>query len=121
MEEIKIFAELFQIRTQAHWLHLQTTLYPEHKSLDEFYTEWGNLTDLFVETYFGKYGRVDGSFLNAVKSYSVTNSTDFVNAIYANFLPQLDSLVKAEDTDLQNIIADMKGLCNHTKYLLTLR
>lgn len=121
MEENKILAELFQIRTQAHWLHLQTSSYAEHKALDGFYNDWLGLVDSFIETYFGRYGKKDGSFLNAVKSYEALPANLLIDNTYNFVSTQLKSIVKASDMDLLNIIADMQGLCNHTKYLLTLK
>ena len=42
--------------TNTHILHLTTQSYSEHKALESFYTEIGDLVDSFVEAFQGKYG-----------------------------------------------------------------
>ena len=61
MTPIRVLRTLFQVRDQAHFLHLKTTSYAEHKALDEFYEGWLDLADSFVEPYQGKYGRIEGA------------------------------------------------------------
>lgn len=111
--------ELFGIRTQAHYLHLLTTKYAEHKALDEFYKDWLELTDTLIETYFGKYGRLDGTFMEYTQGseYSCESLLESARTIVLSIETDID----LKDTDILNILADMKGLINHTKYLLTLK
>lgn len=120
MEEIKAFQKLFEARDQSHFSHLNTTSYAEHKALNEFYDEWLSLVDDFVETYQGKYGRIKG---NAIISISSDISiTDYIVNLSVFLDEELPTLIdKPIDSDLDNIIADMKGLVNHTRYLLTLK
>ena len=117
--DAKNIGELFGIRTQSHYLHLLTTSYAEHKALGGFYPEWLTLTDSLIETYFGKYGRVDGSFMNFIQGSSVS-CEDMLNAALLNVLA-IETDTRKEDSDLLNILADMKQLINHTRYLLTLK
>ena len=116
----KVQQKLLEARDVIHVLHLDTTSYAEHKALDNFYSEWLSLADSFLEVYQGKYGRIKGTI-------SIDASTDLVAVDYLKQLmlfvcedfyniitPQIDS-------DIENILADMKQLINQTLYLLTLK
>jgi hypothetical protein len=120
MEIVKNIGELFQIRTQAHWLHLQTDSFSEHKALNEFYEGWLDLTDSFVEKYFGKYGKHNGAFMQFTQPYGVVTPIVLMDGARAS-VEVLEASMAKEDTDMLNILADMKGLINETKYLLTLK
>jgi hypothetical protein len=50
------FGSLFNIRNQAHLLHLSTKSFSQHKALNDFYEEILDLTDGLIESYQGKYG-----------------------------------------------------------------
>ena len=120
MTPLKVLQKLFEARDVIHILHLNTTSYSEHKALNEFYDSWLDLADSFIETYQGKYGRITGTI-------TIDASTDLKVEPY---LQQLMKYVNEDftviitpliDSDLENIIADMKQLINHTFYLLTLK
>lgn len=120
MTPLKVLQRLLETRDQIHLLHLNTTSYSEHKALDTFYSDWLGLVDTFIETYQGKYGRIDG-----VCSMTISTAQNchpyFVNLML--FLNgEIQSIIDPKvDSDLENIIADMKQLVNHTLYLLTLK
>ena len=120
MTPLKVFQKLFEARDVIHMIHLNTTSYSEHKALNEFYETWLDLADSFLETYQGKYGRITGTI-------SIDASTDLKSEEYLkqlmlyvcdDFYIIIDETV---DSDLDNILADMKQLINHTLYLLTLK
>lgn len=120
MTPIRVLRTLFQVRDQAHFLHLKTTSYAEHKALNEFYDGWLDLADSFVETYQGKYGRIEGA-----ETIEINGSAN-LNAFMASTMDFLNKDImtlydKTVDSDLDNIVADMKGLVNKTCYLLTLK
>jgi DNA-binding ferritin-like protein len=48
-----LIQELFQIRTIAHTLHLETRSFSQHKALNEFYDEILELTDTLAESLQG--------------------------------------------------------------------
>lgn len=108
----KFFGLLFQSRDIIHLTHLDTRSYAEHKALDAYYDGILDLTDSFIEKYFGRNGRLEIIIPEAKKADAQTH------------LKELRAVMEAErdnySTDLQNILDDMIGLVNETLYLLTL-
>ena len=99
--------------TNTHILHLQTKSYAEHKALEEFYSEVGDLVDAFVEAYQGKYGIIedypeDYKLPQPSIQYIVGLSSYLQDA--RPFLPQ--------DTELQNILDEIASLLDSTLYKL---
>jgi DNA-binding ferritin-like protein len=110
-------ATLIELRDQAHITHWATTSYAEHKALGSFYDKLTDLIDTFVETYQGKYGRL---VIGGLAQMQERDSLVIVNEAHqsAEFI---ETLIDRTCTDLLNILADIKGLCNHTKYKLSLK
>jgi hypothetical protein len=119
MQPIEFLTFLFSVRDCIHLQHLNTKSFAEHKALNEFYDEWLELADTFIETYQGKYGRIEGDV--KIETKIGIDSTEYLKGCYDTIESNYKSIVKASDSDLLNIIADMKGLINHTLYLLTLK
>jgi len=97
-------------------LHWQTKSYSEHKALGKFYESLEGLLDTFVETYQGRYERLNISGQINIKSQDSYSLCMNVVARVVEMEKQLDKT----DTDLLNILADMKQAANHTMYLITL-
>lgn len=118
MESIEILQKFFEARDITHLLHLHTKCYAEHKALNDFYDEWLELADSFVEKYQGRFNvRIEGKI-------NITADTTLVSDVYIRSLYDFLSQVEAKvigNPDLLNIIADLKGLINETLYLLTLK
>ena len=118
-----MIAELLGLLNQTRVFHWQTRSHAEHIALGGLYDKLDDLVDSFVETYSGKYGSVeqaaDGGFkcvsFNYVDNKDVIGFCDFAVGYLTS---TLSKQVKPECTDLLNIIADMIGAFNHTKYLL---
>lgn len=96
----------------AHWM--ADTVTNEHKALGELYDSMIALTDDFAEVYMGKYGVM--AFVPNIKIEDLGKSPcakgcDLVYQICENFDEE-------EDSDLLNILADMKIALNKAKYLL---
>lgn len=119
MQPIEFVTFLFSTRDCIHLQHLNTKSFAEHKALDTFYNEWLELSDSFIETYQGKYGRIEGA-VNIEAKIGI-DSTEYIKSCYDTIEENYKSIVKASDSDLLNIIADMKALINHTLYMLTLK
>lgn len=120
MTPLKTLQKLFEARDIIHFLHLNTKSYSEHKALNEFYETWLDLSDKFIETYQGKYGRIDGIFM--IQASTEINVNDYLNGLMMFLNKDIITIIDEQlDSDLDNIIADMKGLVNHTIYLLTLK
>lgn len=119
MEAIEVKAFFSEVYEQVHHQHHITTSYAQHKALGEFYEKWDELTDDFIETYQGKYGRIEGSYTTTVMN-SLTPDT-FLGLVSAKLYADIVPFVPSQDIDLANIVADMIGLTSHTIYLLSLK
>jgi hypothetical protein len=120
MTPSKVQQKLFEARDQIHLIHLNTTSHAEHKALNQFYEDWLDQVDKFIETFQGKYGRIGGTYSVEVNSGTIARTYLIELMAYLNddILTIIDPVV---DSDLDNIIADMKQLVNQTLYLLTLK
>lgn len=107
-------AFLYETIIRAIHAHRITGSYSEHKALDEFYSKWIGLADTYIETCFGRHGRVE---LNTVVALNTVVDIEAIRMEPYDAQKQIDKT----DTDLLNIIADMIELTNHTAYLLTLK
>jgi hypothetical protein len=119
MQPVEFVTFLFATRDCIHLQHLNTKSFAEHKALGEFYDEWLELADSFIETYQGKYSRIEGDV--KIETKIGVDSTEYLKGCYEIIESSYKSIVKASDSDLLNIIADMKGLINHTLYMITLK
>jgi hypothetical protein len=120
MKPIEVINKMLEARDCLHLVHWNTKSYAEHKALGKFYDSWLDLTDTFVETYSGRYGRVDGKIEISVNSNY--DSVLYLNEIRTFLQLEAPTIIAPTlDADLSNILADMLGLVNHTLYLLTLK
>lgn len=120
MTPLKVTTKLFEARDTVHLIHLNTKSFAEHKALDTFYNGWLDLTDNFIETYQGKYGRVSGTV--SIDCNIATDSNAYLTELMVFLNTDINTILDLKiDSDLLNIVADMKSLVNHTKYLLTLK
>jgi len=120
MTPLKVKQKLFEARDVIHDLHLDSVTYAQHTALNGFYNGWTDLLDSFLETYYGKYGRIKGTI--TIDSSTDLKADEYLKQLMLfvceDFYLIIDETV---DSDLDNIIADMKQLINHTLYLLTLK
>lgn len=118
MIPIEVLSSMLSVRDFVHCKHLATSSFAEHKALGEFYDQWLDLVDDFMETWQGKYGRVIGGFTITINP----NQTciEYLEGVRNLILEDYESVLPGEDEDLENILADMLGLVNKTLYLLTL-
>lgn len=99
--------------TNGHILHLTTTSYSEHKALETYYTEVGDLVDDFIEAFQGKYGLLT----NFTTNYELPTSA----LVYMRYLSkEVETLRVAdgfpEDSELQNITDEIAQLIDSTIY-----
>lgn len=120
MTPLAVKQKLFEARDVAHDLHLNTTSFAEHEALGVFYDKWVGLTDSFIETYSGKYGRIKGQM--TIDLSTELKADEYLKQLMLyvcdDFYMIIDTTV---DSDLDNIIAEIKALINHTLFLLTLK
>ena len=108
----KFIGALFHSRDVMHIAHLQTTSFAEHKALNAYYDGILDLTDKFVEVYFGRVKRIP----IVIPEAKVESAVEHLKGIQG----MLDSDRGQFTSELQNIIDEMTGLVNQTLYLLTL-
>lgn len=108
-------AALLNSSTAAHFLHLSTKFYAEHKALGHFYTDILELADSYAETYQGHYGVIP------LELYPEEFKVQKDGKTYiANLLQFSQSMRKQlpDDSDLTNIHDEINGLIASTLYQL---
>lgn len=97
--------------TAAHFAHLTTPSYAQHKALCKFYNGIIGLVDAFAEGYMGRFGKFE-TFPN-VKESSMDGLT-----IVGNLTKWIDANrgLIAEVSEIQNDIDTIVSLCNSTAY-----
>lgn len=109
---------------QVKIYHWQTFSYAEHKALNKAYKNLDNLFDLFVETYYGKYGKTLESKIYHFEVNSLTEDTD-IKKVLSNkkreLITYLRELLVGNDEDLLNVVADIEIEINHLQYFLDLK
>lgn len=101
--------------TNAHILHLTTKSYAEHKALEDYYTEVGDLVDDFIEAFQGKYGLLHDFTADYVLPGQPIE--------YLTYLKdEVATLRKSEkfpqDSELQNSVDEIAQLIDSTLYKL---
>lgn len=120
MKATEVLQKMIEARDVIHYKHWNTISYAEHKALGKFYDGWLGLVDSFVETYQGRYQRIEGDLAIAIPSG--VDSLAYLTALRSFVsIDAMSIIVPALDIDLANIVAEMLGLINHTIYLLTLK
>ena len=121
---VKVLSPLVQFQQQLRVFHWQTDSYAQHKAFGKAYEALDGLIDGFVETFMGKYGKLEAE--NGKYDIELHNLKDAkVDSVLEEFLNYLDTfndeLDEKKDSDLLNIRDEIKGEINHLKYLLTLK
>lgn len=121
---MKVLSPLVQFQNQLRVFHWQTESYAQHKAFGKAYKALDELVDTFMETFMGKYGKLESEEGKYV--LELANLKDAkVDTVLEEFLDYLetfnDSLDKIKDSDLLNIRDSIKGEVNHLKYLLALK
>lgn len=108
---------LFHCRTQTHIWHLQTRSYSEHKALGDFYSQWLDLVDALIETDSASERPKTPDTAPPFSPYAAHLPEKFLTT---SVLPMLERLStsSSDEVGIQNILADMINLTNHTIYLL---
>ena len=108
---------LLKSRDQAHYFHLQTESFAEHKALNDYYDAILDLTDELIETAQGEYGRVKGKIEITLEDYSseaIVKHLDETLECIRNCRENIDN------NGIVNVYDDIETLILKTKYLLTL-
>lgn len=118
-----LITNFLNLLNQLKIYHWQTESYAEHKAFGKAYDDLSDLVDTFIETYMGKYGKrvaTDGFSFN-LHNYNPADVDEFLKQ-YDEYLSTIcETELQDSDTELKNIRDDMKGVINHTRYLLGLQ
>jgi len=117
-----IIGKLFWFHSQAHFLHLQTKSFAEHKALDELYKSLVDMKDEISEQLLGYINRR----LNDLPSYPfIAYSEGESSKLCDNIMEFAVTLREwAENNGYENIgnlAQELSGLGASIKYLLTLK
>lgn len=106
------FSKIFQSRDIAHKAHLKTDSFAAHKALNEYYDGILPLVDGLVESYQGKYGKIE------IPEWQ-TDNKDII-PYFENLLKYVDDEKdKAfSDSSFINQIDEIKALIQETLYKL---
>ena len=121
----KIVLKSLQIQAQMRILHWQTNSYAEHNACGGFYDAADDIIDKMVEAIQGKYGRI---MLSGIDSIQVS---DYGNLKLNIFLLDVENFFftevyncgidKERDSEIENIIQELRAEVDKLKYLLTLK
>ena len=121
---ISLMSTFLGIQSQFKVFHWQTQSYAKHIAYGGIYDTLNELSDEFMETYMGKYGRValegetDAILLGNIGEVNIDEFLETIIEFLLSFNHKLDS---NKDNDLLNIRDEMLGAINKLKYLLTLK
>ncbi len=120
MKLIEFFFQLSNVIKLYHW---KTDSYARHKASDNLFGKIIDISDKFMEVYFGKYGK------GSIKSITYTSELlddkqiiDYLN-LCITLLNDLvkNKVIKSTDTDLLNLRDELLAEINQTLYLFTLK
>lgn len=112
---------LFHARQQAHFWHLDTKSFAEHKALEECYTELLILTDKLLEEYMGKGNRIDFKGVRMTfHAYDKAKMIEYFKKL-SRYINKAKKSLKTTDGNLSNIMDEILGLISKTLYLFTLK
>lgn len=108
-----VFSKLFNARDFAHYAHLRSKSYAQHKALNSFYDDIVDLADQLYETFAGQYGQQKFEFETVQESDVIEYFEDL-----AKFFIESHNAFDKKDTHLHNIIDEIVGLTYQTLYKL---
>lgn len=115
-----VMGQLIYLEAQAHYCHLNTTSYSEHKALDELYSGIGGFKDTVMELLLGyqapqRLGKVE------IPPVSVVKDSRALAIELSKFAHSLGEWSEENGwCGLKNVADEMEALGTKTKYLLTL-
>jgi hypothetical protein len=121
----KILLKNLQLQAQMRILHWQTFSLGEHLAFGDFYDSVNTTIDTLMEAIQGKYGRI---YLGGIDSIQVS---DYNNLKLNVFLMDMESFYSSEiythginpsvDSEIENIIQEIRASLDKLKYLMTLK
>jgi hypothetical protein len=110
---------LFSARNIAHTIHLKTTSFAEHKTLEEFYDGIIPLADNFAQQYMGRYNiRLE---IPVVPNKYKGTISEVLRAQMEWIEGNRAAIVPRTETALQNTLDEIVGFYQNILYQLTLK
>lgn len=110
---------LFGARNIAHTIHLKTTSFAEHKTLEEFYSGIVPLADAFAQQYQGRYNiRLE---IPVVPNKYKGTISEVLRAQMEWIEGNRSSIAPRTETSLHNVVDEIVGLYQNILYQLTLK
>lgn len=103
--------------------HWNTTSFARHKASDELVEAVVDLSDKFVESYIGRYGRPAMDKKNLTMKltvYSDKEMSKYLSSCMQYLEEELHKLVKPTDVDLLTLRDELVAAVTKTMYLFTL-
>lgn len=107
-------ATLFHSGTNAHFLHLQSKSYSEHKTLQKYYEDIIGLVDAWAEAYQGRYDVIESypTDFHIVK----TGALQYIETL-SDYVDKIREALPKE-TELQQLVDNISELLDTTAYKL---
>lgn len=124
MTEYVVF--FFDLSNNTKLYHWTTHSFPRHKASDELFESIIDLSDKFMETYMGRYGRpkttqeARGSLKLNLKALNDKSIVEYYKSCIKHLETSFTSGLSEKDTDLINLRDEILGKLNQTLYLFSL-
>jgi hypothetical protein len=115
-----LLCEMLEASAQAKVFHWQTEIFSEHEALQEFYEEFNDLMDRFIESYQGCYGRIMMGCDIEVNPYTVGAPMAFLES-FKEYISNGARMLVLGNSALTNILDEINGLVEQTIYRLTFK
>jgi hypothetical protein len=111
----------FSIEKSIKLYHWQTKFYSRHKSTDKLVDIIASISDKFMETYQGRYGKLSLNSteikVTALNDSNVVSYLEEIASVLESFVEK--GFVGEKDTDLLNIRDELLGEINKSMYLFS--
>ncbi len=111
----------FSIEKSIKLYHWQTKFYSRHKSTDNLVDIIASISDKFMETYQGRYGKLSLNSteikVTALNDSNVVSYLEEIASVLESFVEK--GFVGEKDTDLLNIRDELLSEINKSMYLFS--
>jgi len=121
--DLSILNFFFTLLSNIKTTHFMTTSFAVHKATDGLYDKINDLSDKFIETFLGKYGRPVMEIETLRYKYmEMKELTDYLKECIRYLTIDIKTIyrITEQDTDILNIRDEIVGEINKALYLLTL-
>lgn len=98
-----------------------TTSNAEHVATDKLYDSFTKLYDKLLEVYIGKYGREKIKVTGKSSMVNINAYNGDIKSYLQLVIKKMDTIVSKQDSEIQNIIDDIKNTIYHSIYMLSLQ